>query len=272
MKAAVNVSVTRGGGASPHMVAIAAGLRRCGIDVREYFDRPDPAADFCVTWGTRRADRAKVSGFNGPFLIAEHGYLGDRINTWTSLGWDGLNGRARFPAPQDEGQRFWSNHGHLAKEWERFDGYWLIAGQVLGDQSLLNVNYLEWLKDTIDELDRMGVDARFRPHPEAVRRGQVFPVPSYMVSKGTLAEDLAEAACVIAYNSNATVDAVLAGIPAITVDEGAMAWPVSSHNLVEPLVTPDRSEWFRRMAWCQWTIGEIQDGSAWELVRTAMQP
>lgn len=270
MKAAVNISVTRHGIVSPHMVAVAAGLRRCGVDVREYSNQPEPTADFCVTWGTRRADRAKAVGFNGPFLVVEHGYIGDRINTWTSLGWDGLNGRARFPEPADGGQRFWSNHGHLAKEWERFDGYWLIAGQVLGDQSLLNVNYLEWLKDTIDELDRMGVDARFRPHPEAVRRGQVFPVPSYMVSTGTLADDLAEAACVIAYNSNATVDAVLAGIPAITVDEGAMAWSMTSHHVSQPLVTPDRSEWFRRMAWTQWTIEEISDGSAWAVVRTAM--
>lgn len=231
---------------------------------------PDQLADFAVCWGWRVGRKIKESGFDKPLLILERGYVGDRIGTWTSLGWDGLNGRARFPEPQDGGQRFWSNHGHLAKEWERFDGYWLIAGQVLGDQSLLGVDYLEWLKDTIDDLDRSGVDVRFRPHPEAVKRGQQFPVPAYMVSTGTLEQDLSEAACVIAYNSNATVDAVLAGIPAVTCDESAMAWSVSSHNLVEPLLSPDRSEWFRRMAWTQYTLPEIQSGEAWEVVRTAM--
>lgn len=229
-------------------------------------------ADFAVCWGWRKGSRLRASGFDRPILVMERGYIGDRMKVWTSLGWDGLNGRARFPEPADGGERFWSNHGHLAKEWERFDGYWLIAGQVLGDMSLANVDYLEWLKDTIDELDRIGVDARFRPHPEAVRRGQVFPVPAYMVSTGTLESDLSEAACVIAYNSNATVDAVLAGIPAITVDEGAMAWDVTSHHVSQALVTPDRSEWFRRMAWTQWTLPEIQSGEAWEVVRTAMQP
>jgi hypothetical protein len=91
-----------------------------------------------------------------------------------------------------------------------------------------------------------------------------------MVSKGTLERDLSEAACVIAYNSNATVDAVLAGIPAITVDEGAMAWDVTSHHVSQALVTPDRNEWFRRMAWTQWTLQEITSGEAWEVVRTAM--
>lgn len=268
MRAAVYLSP--GKAVSGHLAAMIHGLQRHGIVASTFSHMPDPMADFAVTWGWRVARRIKEGGFAKPVLVMERGYLGDRMQIWTSLGWDGLNGRARFPEPQDGGQRFWSNHGHLAKEWERFDGYYLVAGQVLGDQSLLGVDYLEWLKDTIDELDRMGVDARFRSHPEAVKRGQVFPVPSYMVSTGTLADDLAEAACVIAYNSNATVDAVLAGIPAVTCDEGAMAFSITSHHVSQPLVTPDRSEWFRQMAWCQWTTSEIQSGEAWEIVRTAM--
>lgn len=270
MRAAVYLNRTGTGGTSPHMMAVAQGLGRHGISVSYFHDRPDDSVDFAAVWGWRKGRAIRAAGFSKPILVTERGYLGDRMNVWTSLGWDGLNGRARFPEPQDSGERFWSNHGHLACEWERFDGYHLIAGQVLGDQSLLTVNYLEWLKDTIDELDRMGVDVRFRPHPEAVKRGQQFPVPSYMVSTGTLEQDLSEAACVIAYNSNATVDAVLAGIPAITCDEGAMAWDVTSHHVSQPLVTPDRSEWFRRMAWTQWTLQEITSGEAWEVVRTAM--
>lgn len=257
-------------GMSGHVSAMLHGFQRHGIHTSTFSNMPEAGADLAVIWGWRVGRRLREAGFDKPILVMERGYIGDRMGIWTSLGWDGLNNRARFPEPQDEGQRFWSNHGGLAKEWERFDGYHLIAGQVLGDQSLLTVNYLEWLKDTIDELDRMGVDVRFRPHPEAVRRGQQFPVPSYMVSKGTLERDLSEAACVIAYNSNATVDAVLAGIPAITVDEGAMAWEITSHHVGQPLVTPDRNEWFRRMAWTQWTLQEITSGEAWEVVRTAM--
>lgn len=271
MRAAVYLNTMSRGGTSPHMVAVAQGLTRHGISVSYFQSIPDDGVDFAAVWGWRKGRAIRAAGFSKPILVTERGYLGDRMNVWTSLGWDGLNGRARFPEPQDQGQRFWANHGHLAKEWEQFDGYYLVAGQVLGDQSLLNVNYLEWLKDTVDELDRMGVDVRFRPHPEAVKRGQVFPVPAYMVSKGTLAEDMAEAACVIAYNSSATVDAVLAGIPAVTSDEGAMAFSITSHHVSQPLVTPDRAEWFRRMAWCQWTTPEIQSGEAWEIVREARQ-
>jgi hypothetical protein len=49
-----------------------------------------------------------------------------------------------------------------------------------------------------------------------------------------------------------------------------MAWDVTSHHVSQALVTPDRNEWFRRMAWTQWTLQEITSGEAWEVVRTAM--
>ena len=269
MKAAAYIS--HGRAVSGHVAAMVQGLQRHGVMVSSFSRMPDADADFALCWGWRIGRRIKESGFEKPILIMERGYVGDRMNVWTSLGWDGLNGRARFAKAQDSGERFWANHGDLAKEWERFDGYYLIAGQVLGDQSLHGVDYLAWLKDTIDDLDRMGVDVRFRPHPEALKRGQKFPVPAYMVSTGTLADDLAEAACVIAYNSNATVDAVLAGVPAITVDDGAMAWEMSTHHVSQELVAPDRAAWFRDMAWKQFTMSEIQSGFAWDITRQAMQ-
>lgn len=268
MRAAVYLSPGRA--VSGYVSAMVQGLGRHRVPCSTFSHLPDPAADFAICWGWRIGRRLKESGFDKPVLVMERGYIGDRMNVWTSLGWDGLNGKARFPEPQDGGERFWKNHGDLAKDWERFDGYYLIAGQVLGDQSLRGVDYLGWLKDTIDDLDRLGVDARFRPHPEAVRRGQEFPVPSYMVSTGGLADDLSEATCVIAYNSNATVDAVLAGVPAITTDDGAMAWDVTSHHVTAPLVMPDRNDWFCRMAWTQWTLPEIQSGKAWDVVKGAM--
>lgn len=266
MKAAVHGNRTARNAVSGHIIAMDAGLRRHGIAV---VGANDLTADFAVCWSWRTGLRIRKSGFDRPILVMERGYLGDRLQVWTSLGWDGLNGRARFPEPQDQGQRFWANHGHLACEWERFDGYHLVIGQVLGDTALTMVNFQEWVEETIDALDKMGVDVRFRPHPEAVRRGQQFRVPDYMVIGGTLAEALSEAACVVTWNSNTGVDAVLAGVPAVTFDEGAMAWPVTSHNLIEPLVMPDRTEWFRDMAWRQWTMDEIASGFAWSVVREA---
>lgn len=270
MRAAVYGSRTRRNGVPGMVAKMVAGIQRHGIVIDHAdWNQPDIEADFALCWGWRIGSTLRKNGYEGPILVMERGYLPDRFE-WTSLGWDGLNGRARFNEPQDKGERFWRNFGHLACEWERYDGYYLVMGQVLGDMSLRGVDFVKWVKETIDTLDKLGVDVRFRPHPEAIRRGQAIPAPQYMIAGGTLADALSEAACVVTYNSNSGVDAVLAGIPAVTYDEGAMAWDVTSHHALQELVMPDRNEWFRRMAWTQWSMPEIERGEAWEVVKGAM--
>ena len=271
MRAAVYLNRTGNGGISGQMTALAEGFVRHGVAVSYFNVTPDFTADFAVVWGWRKGAHIRAQGFTKPILVAERAYLPDRFE-WTSLGWDGLNGRARWPEAQDRGERFWRYWGDKTYEWERFDGYWLIIGQVLGDAALTMVNFPKWVDETIEALERKGVDVIFRPHPEAVRRGQTFNVPEYMIQQGPLSDALAEAACVVTWNSNTGVDAVLAGVPTITHDEGAMAWDVSSHSVFESLTTPNREGWFRDMAWKQWTMDEMRSGRAWEVVRSAMQP
>jgi len=69
-------------------------------------------------------------------LVMERGYIGDRTH-WTSLGWNGLNGRARVPlAPADGGARFERNYSRLMHPYNPAGHYALIIGQVPGDASL----------------------------------------------------------------------------------------------------------------------------------------
>jgi hypothetical protein len=66
----------------------------------------------------------------------------------------------------------------------------------------------------------------------------------------------------VTLNSSVAVDAVLSGIPAVTMDEAAMAWDVTSHS-PEDVVTPARDEWLHWLAWTQWTHDEIRSGVPW---------
>lgn len=252
-----------------HADAMAAGLARHGIETITFGFMPDPTADFCTVWGWRVGERIRAGGYDKPILVMERGYIGDRWQ-WTSLGWDGLNGRARWNAAHDSGERFWRNFGHLACEWERHDGYALILGQVEGDMALRGVHFGAWATTCVAALKEQGRDVRFRPHPEAIKRGQKLPVPPHLHLDRTLQDALSSAAFVVTWNSNTSTDAVLSGVPAIAMDQGAMAWPMASHAIDDDLVTPDRTEWFRDMAWRQWSTNEMSDGSAWEVVREAM--
>jgi len=275
MRAAVGIHVTSERYPSPHMLAIAEGLRKSGVKVLEFKDRPDPKAHFCVSWGMRRAQKHKAYGFKGPVLIAEHGYIGDRIKVWTSLGWDGLNGHARFNGVHDP-DRFAKNFAADLKPWRTDSkGYALIMGQVRGDASLTGVDIDRWYMDTATLLWKQGWDVMFRPHPVSERKrldgraGHERPrVPFAKVSEGSLDDALSGAGIVCGFNSNSLVDAVMAGVPIYAGDRGSMVYDLASRDF-NP-IRPDREVRLNEIANVQWQMSELKDGSAWKVIREAM--
>lgn len=266
MKAAVYVHKTRNADTPPQLIAIAEGLKRCGVTVSDFMGVPDSDADFCVVWGMRRALRCQASGFKGPILIAERGWI-DRFN-YTSLGWDGINGRARFGAVHDE-DRFNRLFGHNLKPWRKQGGYALIMGQVLGDASLFEVDIIEWYKKTAVALWKAGWDIKFRPHPVSEQRGHARPrVPFSQTFEGTMEEALDGAGLVVAYNSNSLVDAILAGIPVCAGDRGSMVYDLASKDF--SIIYPERERRLNEIANYQWSLAEMSDGKAWEVVKSVM--
>lgn len=250
------------------MEAIARGIRECG-DAVEIFQHVPPAdADCAVCWGEWKRVRIVNNGFKKPILVAERGYLGDRF-AWTSLGWDGLNGRARFNGVHDP-DRFNKHFAADLKPWrDNSKGYALIMGQVIGDMSLVDVSIRDWYRDTATALLKDGWDLRFRPHPESDRKGHERPrVPFSQIAEGSLDEALSGAGLVVAYNSNSLTDAVMAGVPIYAGDKGSMVYSLASRDF-NPIY-PDREKRLNEIANVQWTIGELADGSAWEAVKLAM--
>lgn len=76
--------------------ALAEGLRRHGIS--------DLGQNVVVCWGWHTGRGYRAQGRD--VLVFERGYIGDRFK-WTSIAWNGLNGRGTFPDyPDDGGARF----------------------------------------------------------------------------------------------------------------------------------------------------------------------
>ncbi len=250
-----------------HAKAMASGFKRHGIAVDLFRGNPNPKADFVVTWSWRNGKTYHDEGRQ--VLVMERGYLGDRFS-WTSLGWNGLNGRATWPKAPNDPRRFEKHFGHLVKDWSNREGYALIIGQVPGDMAIRTVDIDAWYDQAMKAMQARGYEVRFRPHPVAQKRGQMAPKMEPYLIGGTLEDALSGAAVVISMNSNTGVEATLAGVPVIACDEGAMAWPICAHGLDAELVRPDRSQWFSDMAFKQWTIKEIADGTAWELTRQTL--
>lgn len=256
-------------GKAPHQVehakAFREGLRRHGLDAQIEDARTVIECDLAVFWGHRKHDIIRRQRDNGRrYLVMERGYVDDRFQ-WTSLGYDGLNGRADFCNEDVSGDRWERHFAHHMKPWRKRDGYVLIMGQVRGDAALANVNFPEWVSRTISDLRALGHDVRFRPHPSDA--GQRYDCP---IQAGSLEDAIAHASFVVTWNSNSGVDAVLSGVPVVAMDEGSMARPVAAHGLESAGIMPDRTRWAHRLAWCQWRMDEISSGAAWDHLKAGM--
>lgn len=251
------------------MQRFVRGLARHGIksEVRRTSEH-QVDCDIAVFWGHRQQLlilRQKEK--KAHYLVMERGYVGDRF-FWTSLGFDGLNGRAKFPVIDDGGRRWRQFFQHHMQELQKANGQrWaIVMGQVLGDCAVQHVNFLQWAIDAGVQLRKRGYEPAFRPHPQDPHR-KIPAIPTHAASDIRAA--LAEAKLVVTYNSNSGVDALLAGVPTVAMDIGSMAYPVAMHEIGDPIWN-SRDAWAARLAYCQWMPDEIESGYAWESLQTCL--
>lgn len=245
--------------------AFVKGLQAHGEPSVTVTDRLSPRnmdADLAVFWGHKKTAVIDCQIERGKdYLVMERGYFNNRY-TFLSLGFNGLNGRAEFHN-QDMPSDRWDKHGtHLAKPWRQRDGnHILLIGQVEGDASHRHlVDIKTWYEKTKLKLEMLqNKPVVFRPHPLSLP-------PSRRIKGSTILEALEHAHCVVLFNSNSAVDSVIAGVPVVAFDEGCMAWEVCGQKLEDVLnpPKPDRQQWFNNLAYCQWTLDEVESGEAWE--------
>lgn len=240
--------------------AFAAGLKRHGwkVSIGNAVTRRPP--DLLVIWGTRKKpiiDRQKATG--GEVCILERGYVGNRFE-WTSVSFGGgLNGRGKFRGPLNDPSRWLEYFPDIMQPWrDNPNGYPLLLQQVPGDMSLRGVDMPGFYRKAVDAFKRV----KIRPHPNL----KPSAGSAFTDAQTSLVSDLAGAAFAITWNSNSAVDAVLAGVPAIAMDKGSMAWDVTGHALEVP-PKPDRQAWANAIAWKQWSKSEIEDGFCWECIK-----
>lgn len=255
----VEMRIGSPGGNSPgaHRNLLAMGLARLGVDVRR---APLNAArgTHVACWGWRQGQMLRNAGKQ--VLVMERGYVGDRFR-YTSLGWNGLNNRASFPEYPDDGGARFRRHGGAIRPWKDGGDYILILGQVRGDASLQGRNLTPWYQQVAhDAKRRFGKPVYFRAHPKSHLRGY-SEVPGVPSLDGDLDTALSGALFTAAWNSNACLDSVLAGVPCLAGDAGTMAWDVCMHDL-DDIVRPAREPLAHRIAWTQWAPDEIESGNA----------
>lgn len=206
-------------------------------------------------------------------LVLETGYLnrGNGLSHHYALGWNGLNGRADFrnhDSPADRAAKL-----GIALEPRHYGANILLCGQVPWDASCDFINLQDWLLDAVEKIRSVsGANIVYRPHPMAKlpnMRGC-----QYSMGKPLIA-DLLDAHCVVTFNSNSAVEAVIKGVPVFSFDEGSMVWPICNKSWldIENPKFPNRQQWLNNLAYSQWLPAEMRSGEAWHhICRTSRQP
>jgi hypothetical protein len=197
-------------------------------------------------------------------IVLETGYVnrGDGENHHYAAGFNGLNGRGDFKnRGMDDGR--WKLLNTPLKPYSRGSKV-LLCGQVPWDASIdvTGTDLVKWLKKTASFIKKItNRDIVFRPHPLA----DLPSIPGCEHSRRPFLEDLKDAHCVVTFNSNSGVEALIEGKPVFAFDEGSMVWNICNKSLlnIEEPVYPDRKQWANDLAYSQWTPQEMKEGLAW---------
>lgn len=208
--------------------AFERGLKRHGFETRPGLQ----PADLLITWN-RIGSVDHIANSYATVLVTENaawgnGFLG---RSWVSLARDRHNTAGMFPVGDDAR---WDRLGVELSPWRR-EGETVILPQ-RGIGSPPTAMPRGWPQDAYR---RHG--GRIRPHP-----GTKPCKP--------LKSDLDNAGRVVTWGSGAAIQALMMGIPVISE---MPSWIGGQDNTNE-----GRLAMFRGLAWAQWTLDEIQDGSA----------
>ncbi len=194
----------------------------------------------------------------------------------------GLNGAFHNTAdfvnagsPPDRWELLRREFGLALKPYRRTGSHVLIVGQVPNDASLQGADIVAWMNATAREVKRhTDRPIVLRPHPctrpddlrrmaqsfEADRQVRIDVPPT-----GTIQDALADCWIAVTYSSSSSVDALLAGVPALTMSAANIAWPVTDHDLAKlenPTLHP-REQWLYDLCYAQWSPAEIESGIVW---------
>jgi hypothetical protein len=166
----------------------------------------------------------------------------------------------------------WLGHPKV-KPWRTDGRHILVIGQAPGDAALRGVDMNAWLLATALELrEKTDRPITLRPHPRAGEFGDAVILALLkerwikLEDAGTpIAECLEGAWSAVTYSSGAAIEALMAGIPAISLSPASFAWTVTDHAIADA-VTPtlhDRAPWLEKIAAAQWCEDEIVSGAVW---------
>ncbi len=230
-------------------------------------------ASVCLTWNSYGGYARVAQGVvdrGGRHVVIENGYVA-RDRGYYLMERGGFNGRGEALYKNMPPDR-WERLGETIEPWRTDGEYVLVVGQRGGGYSELAMPN-GWPENILFRLrERTNLPLYYRPHPSRQRIPQRIPGGTLIVSsERSLDDQIRRAWVVVGYTSSAMVRALQLGVPTVFCGPAFILGCISGQNLghIENPVREDREQAFWDLAWCQWHVNEIKDGTAWRAVAHA---
>jgi hypothetical protein len=247
----VSAFLNRGGGGNPVVRAFAQGLG-CRLAYAE--DEPQTLSEIPVVWGVLRdSDRilAQAKAQLLYFFYIDHAYFDRGHGKSYRITRNRYEAGPTRKCPEDRAAEL----GIDLEPWRKSGREIIVCPPT--DYFIQAHGCADWLDTTLETLrsvtDRP-ITIREKPQPGTAA------VP--------LKAALKTAHALVTHSSNVAIEAACLGTP-VFVNPASAAAPVGQTDLskMEEPVYPDREPWLAHLAYNQFSIDEIRDGKAWQLLR-----
>lgn len=187
-----------------------------------------------------------------------------------------------FEPTADRWHRLEEEQGLEIKPW-RYSGKGtnvLLCLQKPSDASLRGMSVHDWTIETVKKIEDLTFrPIVLRPHPlDKTRAGiKIRSMDCTWSSNKNLEDDLQDAFAVVTYTSLSAIESVMDGLPTFCMDPGNHAWPVSLKHKLDRLslkcpMTDGmlRGSWLWSLAWSQWKLSELREGTPWRRLRSLL--
>lgn len=249
--------------------SLGQGLKLDKLIAVEGFEKPVEQADALVLFGVGGISRDIWDAYEGkPRVLIDKGYARKGFMRVTVNEFHPLKWLASADPPADRLEAT----GWVARPYNLMAGEYVLLDGLSGKYChWMKMDRFAWVDNTIRAIRSLtGAPILFRPRPS---HNPPPPAPKgTILDRGTLSESLAESHLVISHGGNLGCDAVFAGRCHIALGPSP-ALCLSATRIEHGPLRPSEQEryrWMKALAYCQYSMDEIADGTMWKWVRAQL--
>ena len=227
------------------MAAFAEGCK--GQIVPPFKLLPGMAAAFGILRGTAEIVR-QCEWVRRDYFYIDHGY----VTPGHYAGWYRVTKNGRQAVLPDQSEYVYPDDRLLKlkkplRPWRRAGRHVLVIPLTGPVGEYYNIDSARWIETVTTEISQ---------HTNR-------PIVVKVKGEGDIGDSLNDCWCVVSHSSNVAVDALFSGVPAVVLGESAcetVSWELAD---IENPWWPEREFWARALAYHQFNLDEMRDGTAW---------